>query len=118
MHFAFSRSHLLNQTALLVCFLLSAIEMKKRRVGLWLLICSKNTFYLFALKKVFYVLKKVFCIQKKVFYVLKNVFCIQKKFLSHIFCQAIVVFSSFFFFLLNYAIIDLETTLYPQCARL
>ena len=26
---------------------------------LWLLICSKNTFYLFALKKVFYVLKKV-----------------------------------------------------------
>ena len=36
----------------------------------------------------------------------------------HIFCQAIVIFSSFFFSFLNYAIIDLKTTLYPQCARL
>ena len=35
-------------------------------------ICSKNTFYLFALKKVFYVLRKVFYILKKVFYILKK----------------------------------------------
>ena len=46
--------------------------------ALWLLICSKNTFYLFALKKVFYVLKKVFCIQKKCFMFLKMSFVFKK----------------------------------------
>ena len=45
--------------------LLTDSEDKKIKYSeLWLLICSKNTFYLFALKKVFYVLKKVFYIQK------------------------------------------------------
>ena len=54
-------------------------------VTVWLLICSKNTFYLFALKKVFYVLKKVFYILKKSVlfskkcFVLKKVFYVIKK---------------------------------------